>query len=95
MVKDRRYVFDVDDISSIIYACPHCGHEVVCKLDSQYEPGSNCHNCRSPILAANPETGRNPALTFLHNLRWVLGMPKGGVRVRVVVPYQDEGKGDA
>ena len=28
MVKEHRYVFDVEDITKLIYTCPHCDMEV-------------------------------------------------------------------
>ena len=84
MVKEQRFIFDVQDIKSLIYACPHCGQEVVCKLKGDYQPGSHCVSC-SQSLQGN-SNGIDPNFTILINLRRVLKMSDPPVRVRFVVP---------
>ncbi len=88
MVKERRYVFDLQDIASLIYACSHCGQEVVCKLDSPYEPATHCVSCNER-LAPNRADGIDPNRTLLVNLRRVLKVADPSVRVRFVVPDPD------
>ena len=74
MVKEQRYIFDVQDIKSLIYACPHCGQEVVCELKGDYQPGSHCVSC-SQSLQGN-SNGIDPNFTLLTNLR--LARHQGG-----------------
>ena len=89
MVKERRYLFDVRDISSIVFACLNCKQEVVCKLDGEYSPGGICVSCGQPLAAPVPG-GINPARTLLTNLRYLLRMSDPTARVQFVVPDTDQ-----
>lgn len=90
MVKERRYVFDIQDLSSLIYACPHCGHEAVCSLQHETHPPARCGSCEERLMVPDHVNGIDPAITLLQNLRKLLGKPAPGrVRVRLVVPDPD------
>ena len=91
MVKERRYVFDVRDITGIIYACTHCGQEIVCKPDGEYAPGDRCVSCYEPLAGQLP-SGINPARTLLTTIRHLRRMSNPTARVRFVVSDPDEGK---
>ena len=84
MVKEQRYIFDIQDIKSLIYACSHCGQEVVCELKGDYHPGSHCVSCRQSLQGNS--NSFDPHFTLLTNLRSVLKMSDPPVRVRFVVP---------
>ena len=88
MVKEHRYLFDVADIRGIVYSCPHCKQEVVCKLDGEYAPGDTCVSCGQP-LAPRVSSGINPARTLLTNLRYLLRMQDPTARVQFVVHDTD------
>ena len=88
MVKERRYLFDVADITGIVYSCLHCKQEVVCKLDGEYAPADTCVSCGQP-LAPLVTAGINPARTLLTNLRHLLRMQNPTARVQFVVPETD------
>lgn len=91
MVKERRYVFDVSDIDSLIYACANCGQEIVCKLDGQYAPGATCVSCQSQLLMTRTANGTvDPRYTLLMNLRNVLRVQDPATRIRFVVPDPDQ-----
>ena len=87
MVKEHRYLFDLEDISSLIYTCNKCGHEAVCKIDGDFAPTPHCAGCRNPILKPNVD-GIDARVTFLINLRHVLDLMKAdkSVRLRLTVP---------
>ena len=89
MVKERRYVFDVQDISSVIYACNNCGQETVCKLDDRYRPPRDCPCCSRPLMPTSQESGLDPNEVLLTNLRSVLRLDNPSVRFRFVVPDID------
>ena len=88
MVKERRLIVDLSDITSLIYTCRHCEQEIVCKLDGEYAPGASCANC-SQALAAPSKQGIHPARTLLTNLRHVLKLSDSQVRVQFVMPDQE------
>ena len=90
MVKEHRYLFDVSDITGIVYSCLHCKQEVVCRLDSEYTPGDTCVSCGQRLAPVGPN-GINPARTLLTNLRHLLRMQDPTARVQFVVP--DSGGG--
>ena len=83
MVKEHQYVFDVQDITELVYACPECKHKMVCQVRSEHQPAEKCPSCDEPILARDYQ-GINPNITFLKNLRAVL-MSKN-VQLKLVVP---------
>lgn len=85
MVKERRILFDVTDITGIVYSCLNCKQEVVCKLDGEYAPAITCVSCGHP-LASSSDAGLNPARTLLTNLRYLLRMQDPTARVQFVVP---------
>ena len=85
MVKERRYVFDLSDITSLIYTCRHCEQEIVCKLDGEYAPSASCASCGG-ALAAPSKQMIHPARTLLTNLRHLLKRSDSQVRVQFVVP---------
>ena len=87
MVKEQRFIFDVQDIKSLIYVCPHCKQEVVCELDGEYHPGSHCVSCSETLQKQG--NGIDPNFTLLTNLRYVLRMKDARVKVRFVVPYSE------
>ena len=94
MVKERRYVFDVGDITQVVYACPRCKHEMVYLVNSANSPqGENCTSCGKAVLKKPDTDTINPNVTFLANLRAVL--MSQSVRVRLVVPDPDEGNNGA
>ena len=89
MVKERRYVFGVEDISSLIYACPHCGQEVECRLTGNYRPGAHCISCGEDLMTASIDEGLDPNDVLLRNLRRVRRIDDPRVRVSFVVPDPD------
>ena len=90
MVKEHQYIFDVDDIKSLIYVCVQCGQEVVCKLEGEFRPGEHCENCRESLSATNMIQGIDPNYTLLINLRSVLKTSDTRVKIRFVVPDPDK-----
>ena len=45
MVKECRYLVDLQDVDSLVYTCTECGHEHICKLTGSYAPTRTCANC--------------------------------------------------
>ena len=84
MVKERRILFDVADITGIAYSCLHCRQEVMLELDGEYAPADTCVSCGQP-LAPVGSSGINPARTLLTNLRHLLRVKDPTARVRFVV----------
>ena len=90
MVKEHRYVFDVADISSLIFTCQNCGQEVVCKLEGEFSPGDHCVSCSESLSTTNTKNGIDPHHTLLINLRRVLKVSDASVKVKFVVPDPDK-----
>ena len=80
-------MFDVQDISSVIYACPHCGYEAVCAIKGKSLPPTHCGSCNKPLTVPDQQNGLDPSVTQLHNLRALLKKTAPDrVRFRFVVP---------
>ena len=91
MVKERRYVFDVGDISSLVFTCQNCKQEVVYPLDSDYKPHNRCQSCGEDLLTPTIVDGIDPNITLLINIRRILKLADPKVRLRFVVPYTNRG----
>ena len=89
MVKEHRYLFDVADITEVVYACPKCQCKMGFPVRAEHAPtpSENCQSCGEPILTPSGEHGINPNVTFLRNLRAVL--MSSGVKPRLVIPDPD------
>ena len=88
MVRERRYIFGVEDISSLIYACPKCSHEVECKLSGpsdSYNPGPRCVSCGEDLMCPTDDEGLDPHDVLLRNLRRVLRTDDPKVQVKFAV----------
>ena len=93
MVKERRYVFDPEDIESVLYCCPHCGHESGFKVNGkEHTPTGHCAACNASNMPATLNDGVDPGITFIVNLRKLLNAqrsPAKRVRVRLIVRDPD------
>ena len=87
MVKEHRYLIDMQDIDSLVFTCTKCQHEVVCKLDGTFSPADYCVSCRGP-LADTGKTGPHPARELLTNIRRLLRTADPTVNVRLVIPAE-------
>ena len=89
MVKTHLFVFDVQDITEVVYACPKCQCKMVfpVRAANTPTPSEHCQSCGESILAPLQEHEINPSLTFLKNLRAVL--MSSGVKPSLVVPDPD------
>ena len=84
MVKEHRYVFDVEDITKLIYTCPHCDMEVSYPIEGKFNPSTDCSSCSQPFMERT-----DPNIRFLYNLRGLLKLSKPRVRLSIVVPDPD------
>ena len=89
MVKEHRYIFDPSDITSVIYACSHCGQQVSVELDGEYRPSRQCGSCGSIVLDSDVADRLDPNEVLLTNLRRVLRLDNPKVKLRFVVPDPD------
>ncbi len=97
MVKERRYLFEVTDISSLIHECLSCGKELCYHLGTNDPPDQTCPGCIQPLLEE-----RDAEYAFLSALRRLQSTqkkarddlasgPRPKVRVRFVVPKSQRG----
>ena len=75
MVKEHRYVFDLEDITKLIYTCPHCDMEVSYPIQGKFEPSTHCSSCSAPFMERSMNQ-RDPNITFFYNLRALLELSK-------------------
>ena len=86
MVKEHRYIFDAEDISSLVYACHHCKNEVVVRVNGEGKPGKKCSSCGESIMEPAFDS-IDPNITILLNLRTLLmARATSKVQLRFVVP---------
>ena len=88
MVKERRYVFDVSDITSLLYVCSECGQEVACKLENVFQPSENCSSCNA-FLKTEDSSAPDPSYMVLMQLRRIQKVTKPRVQLRFVVSDPD------
>ena len=84
MVREQRYLFDVADISALLYTCHHCGQEIAVRIEGDYSPPDYCPGCSESLSSAvgKPET---PDRILLVSLRRILKRADPPARVRFVV----------
>ena len=69
MVIERRFVFGVEDIASIVLSCPKCGHETTWNPhDNAYLPAQECGACKAQLLSRAPN-GDDPTLALMTSIR--------------------------
>lgn len=88
MVTERRYVFEVEDISGLGYICPSCKTETVFSIKGCYEPNTHCSSCSEALMPPNMDR-QDLNITVLKNLRALLRFDSQ-VRLRFIVPDPDE-----
>ena len=89
MMKEHRYVFDLEDITKLIYTCPHCDMEVSYPIEGEFGPRStDCSSCSQPFMESSTNRA-NPNIAFLYNLRALLKLPKPRVRLSIVASDPD------
>ena len=87
MVKERRYVFDVSDINSLLYVCSNCGQEVAYKLENECQPREHC-SC-NVLKSENASGTADPNAMVLMWLRRTQKVTEPRVTLRFVVSDPD------
>ena len=90
MVKERRFIFDPEDITAVIYVCAACGQEVQIPVDGKHRPSRQCGSCMAIILDSDVAERLDPREVLLTNLRSVLHLDSTHVKLRFVVPDHDD-----
>ena len=84
MVTERRYLFEIQDISTLIYTCSQCNHEVHCQLSENYVPDRCCPSCSNDLVVPQSDL-IDPNEALLRNLRHVLSLKSPRVKLKLVV----------
>ena len=85
MVIEHRYLFGVEDIGSIVFACTNCRQEVTCRVDGQFKPPNHCTGCRRELMTR----ATDPNSTLLLVLREILQLSNPAVRDQFAVPKSE------
>ena len=89
MVRERRYLFDVEDIVSVLYVCTQCQQETAYRVDGEYRAAMQCGSCGADLLMRQVGGALDLHDTLLTTLRQLMRLDSPRVKVRFVVPDPD------